>query len=190
MFAAAGYEATSLRQIAGAADVDLATLKYHFGSKALLFAAVYREGHEAFLGVLGPFLASSSAVRTPSEVRSVIETLATDASAFIADNEWFVRLFLYRLLEDASDMSVLEEELQGQALNLLGSGLESLAERGLIRPVDARAFISFLVVGLPMWVVASRNKPAWLGAPSPVEPEGRERFEAFVRELLVRLLAV
>ena len=33
MFAEDGYEATSLRQIAMRADIDSATLKYHFGDQ-------------------------------------------------------------------------------------------------------------------------------------------------------------
>ena len=35
-----GYEATSLRAITAAADVNLAAVNYHFGSKEELFQAV------------------------------------------------------------------------------------------------------------------------------------------------------
>lgn len=188
MFAAAGFEATSLRQIAGAADVDLATLKYHFGSKAALFGEVYKEGHEAFRAVLEPFLLDAARVRTRDQVRASIERLATDATDYIAEHEWFVRLFLYRLLEDASDISGLEEELEGIAIGLIDAGLSALTERGLLRPIDVKAFISFLVAGVSMWVVAARHKPRWLGDPHLLEPEGRARFEGFLRDLLVRLL--
>ncbi|WP_265447392.1 TetR family transcriptional regulator [Flexivirga meconopsidis] len=38
-FLASGYERTSLRRIAAAAEVDVALLSYHFGSKQGLFAA-------------------------------------------------------------------------------------------------------------------------------------------------------
>lgn len=190
MFAAGGFEATSLRQIAGAAEVDLATLKYHFGDKAALFGVVYKEGHAAFLEVLGPFLEDAARVETVDQVRTSIESLARDATDFVYEHEWFVRLFLYRLLEDASDISGLEEELEGIAIGLIDSGLNALAERGLLRPVDVKAFVSFLVAGVSMWVVAQRNKPHWLGEPHPLEPGGRDRFEGFLRELLIRLLVL
>lgn len=188
MFAAGGFEATSLRQIAGAADVDLATLKYHFGSKADLFGDVYKDGHAAFLVVLRPFLESTVTVNTVDEVREAIATLAGDAAEFIYGHEWFVRLFLYRILEDASEISGLEQELEGIAIGLIDSGLNALTERGLLRPIDVKALISFLVSGVAMWVVAGRHKPHWLGEPHLLSAEGRERFESFLEELLLRLL--
>lgn len=189
MFAAGGYEATSLRQIAGAADVDLATLKYHVGSKADLFGEVYRSGHEAFVGTLAPFVRASATAATADEVREVIEALAFDAADFLVDHEWFVRLFLYRLLEDASDISGLEEQLEGVAISLIDSGIGNMVDRGLLPPFDHKSMVAFLVGGLAMYVVTSRHKAHWLGEPNPMQEAGRARFRAFVREVLVKLLA-
>ncbi len=42
LFMAHGYEATSLRMLTGAAEVNLAAVNYHFGSKEALFEAVLR----------------------------------------------------------------------------------------------------------------------------------------------------
>ncbi len=188
MFSAGGYEATSLRQIAGAAGVDLATLKYHFGGKSDLFGEVYKEGYDAFMGVMSPFVARASAVSTVVELRAAIDILAADVVSFLTAYEWFARLYLYRLLEDASDITGLEEELEGIARDLIERGLASMVSRGLISPVDIGSMLTFLVSGVPIWMVATRGRWGWGGDPDPLTPQGQERFEAFVREILLRTL--
>ncbi len=188
MFAAGGYEATSLRQISSAADVDLATLKYHFGSKSALFAELYKEGHDAILSVLSPFLFQTSTVKSREDVESSIDQLAAGAAEFLFEYDWFCRLFLYRILEDSSEISGLEEQLEGIAFGMIESAVQSLVDRELIRPIDVRATISLLVSGISMWSVASVSKPAWLGSPSTEDPEWRPRVNSFVRDLLRRML--
>lgn len=42
LFMAAGYEATSMRMITGEAEVNLAAINYHFGSKEALLREVFR----------------------------------------------------------------------------------------------------------------------------------------------------
>src|SRR5262245_29863451 len=48
VFARDGFEGASLRRIADAAGIDIATLKYHVRDKPALFAEVYRDGYEHF----------------------------------------------------------------------------------------------------------------------------------------------
>lgn len=49
LFAEQGFEHTSLRQITGIADVNLASVNYHFGSKKALIQAVMERYHAAFM---------------------------------------------------------------------------------------------------------------------------------------------
>ncbi|RUO32117.1 TetR family transcriptional regulator [Aliidiomarina sedimenti] len=49
LFADQGFELTSLRQITGAADVNLASVNYHFGSKKALIQAVMERYHAQFM---------------------------------------------------------------------------------------------------------------------------------------------
>ncbi|MGI3168010.1 TetR/AcrR family transcriptional regulator [Pseudooceanicola sp. C21-150M6] len=48
-FAAAGFADTTSKEIAGLADVDLASINYHFTSRAGLYQAVLAEAHRRFV---------------------------------------------------------------------------------------------------------------------------------------------
>ncbi|MBA3987792.1 MAG: TetR family transcriptional regulator [Idiomarina sp.] len=52
LFAEQGFEHTSLRQITSIADVNLASVNYHFGSKKALIQAVMERYHAAFMPAL------------------------------------------------------------------------------------------------------------------------------------------
>src|SRR5690554_2827764 len=111
-FADTGYEATSVRQIAQAAEIDAATLLYHFGDKAGLFAEVYRLGHLEFLAVLNPLLMRLRRVDSRTELRDVLDDFIVEMHEFVASNLSFIRLALYRILEDSSEIIPLEDSLQ------------------------------------------------------------------------------
>ncbi len=189
LFAAGGYEATSLRQIAIAAEVDLATLKYHIGDKALLFAEVYRQGHAELIRHVEPVLAAMHEVSDEASLRACVRLLVANFHDFIEDNREFIRMVLFRMLEDPSNMSALENELQGLAVTLVERALSRLIEAGIARPIDARALIAFIATALPMWFVTCEVKPGWIGDPNPAtSAEGRARSEQLFVELLERAL--
>ena len=112
-FAKAGYEGTSLRQIATAVGIDLATLKYHFGDKPTLFTEVYRAGQQAFVQAIGPLVESLTRVQTAAELRAQLEMLVDKTYDYLLDNSSFVRITLYRLLEQPSPITEQEARLQG-----------------------------------------------------------------------------
>ena len=184
-FADTGYEATSLRQIAQSADIDSATLKYHFGDKPNLFAEVYRRGHEAFLEAIDPLLTRLHGVDRREELRDVLDDFVVDMHDFIEENLPFVRLTLYRMLEDSEDVIALEEELQTVAIATLEQNFNGLIDRGIVRSdVDARAFVVFVVSSFSTWHVTGRVKSRWLGDPPLDSRDGRARSEAFFVDLV------
>lgn len=189
MFAASGYEATSLRQISAGAKVDLATLKYHFGTKDKLFGAVYQRGYESFSAAIAPLLMSIPAVSDRAQALEWVRGLVTMAHDFIGSNPTFIRLLLFRILEDSAELTTEEEALQSMAISMLESAVEMLAERGVMRPVDTRATVVLMFTSIPMWFVTSETKRDWIGEPAPLHtPEGRARSEAFLVDLLERLM--
>src|SRR5690554_8214333 len=72
-FADTGYEATSVRQVAQAAEIDAATPLYHFGDKAGLFAEVYRLRHLESLAVPNPLLMHLSRVDSTTDVPGALD---------------------------------------------------------------------------------------------------------------------
>ena len=188
MFAAGGYEATSLRQIASAAEIDIATLKYHFGDKPALFTEVYRIGHEGLLHYLNPCLEQLNGAFTRDALLVAIEDLVFSLHDFIEEHFAFVRLVLYRMLEGKEETITVEEELQGLAIEKFDDAFRKLHQRKLIRSIDQRALISLLVSAFTTWFLIAEVKPTWMDEPNPLTPAGRKRSEAFFTDLLERLL--
>jgi len=85
LFAEAGIGATSLRAITAAANVNLAAVNYHFGSKDALVEAVYRRHLEPL-----------NAARLQN-----LEKLETAAAGRPLDVETIVRAFVEPLVEQA-----------------------------------------------------------------------------------------
>lgn len=183
-FADTGYEATSVRQIAQAAEIDAATLIYHFGDKPGLFAEVYRQGHLKFLGVLDPLLTRLQRVNNTRELRDTLDDFVVDMHEFVATNISFIRLSLYRILEDSSDIIPVEESLQSVAITTISGIFDDLAARELIRDIDTRAFVAFIISSFSAWHMTGRAKPSWLGEPGLASRDGRARSEAFYIDLV------
>lgn len=190
LFASGGYEATSLRQIAGASDIDIATLKYHFDDKANLFAQVYQAGHEHFLTALSPVVVQIEEAKTRADVRALVRSLVCTMQDFVGERLDFVRLVLFRLMEDSDSIIGLEDDLQTMVLGLLEERFQSLIERGVIDPIDARALVAFLISSFSMWQVTARVKSNWVGEPGIDTPEGKKRSEDYFITVIERILGV
>ena len=184
LFSMMGYEATSLRSIAGAAGIDIATLKYHFNDKPTLFGEVYQRGHARFLDLIDPFLEQLDSVDSAEGMEVLLDEFVTSVHDFIETDFSFVRLTLYRALEDSEDVISIEEELQAIAISRLEEKFRALSERGVIRDVDPRALVVFLISSFSSWHVVGRFKPQWLGNPALDSSAGRARSEDFYIRML------
>lgn len=188
LFAAGGYEATSLRQIAGAADVDLATVKYHYLDKKNLYAEVYRLGHERFMATLGPMLMDLALNTQPDELRARIHELLASALDFVREDRDFIRMMLFRVLEEPEELTSTEGEMQSTLMTMVELMLEKLRLQGLVRRIDMRSFMTMVFIGIPMWAVASERRPDLLGAPGPDDDEWLDRVHAYLCDLFDRVL--
>lgn len=186
-FARAGYEATCRSEVAARAGIDLATLKYHYGDKAALFAEVYAEGQRAFVAAVTPLVSALSRVQTAAELRLELRTLVESVYDYMSDNAGFLRTTLFRLLENPTEVIEQEARLQGDAIALVEAALGNLQRRGIVRPVDPRGAAVLLVTALPTWFLTAHQKPMWLGV-SGVET--RERFTLFFVDLLEKHLVL
>lgn len=188
LFAAGGYEATSLRQIAGAADVDLATVKYHYDDKKNLYAEVYKLGHNRFMASLGPMIMELALNTQPDELRARIHELLATAVEFVREERDFIRMMLFRVLEEPEELTAAEGELQSTLMTMVELMLEKLRLQGLVRRIDMRSFMSMMFISIPMWGVAAEVRPDLLGSPTPEEDEWLDRVHAFLCDVFDRVL--
>jgi AcrR family transcriptional regulator len=183
LFSAHGYEATSLRRIASQAGVDVATLKYHFRDKPTLFGEIYREGHGRFWEAFEPILIGLDKVSTTEDLRVLIDDLVVRMHDFADAHLYFLRIVVFRMLEEVDDVIRIEDELQAIALSRLTTKFQRLVDLGVMRAVDTRALVIFLVSSFTTWHVTGRVKEGWFGRPKLASPAGRARSESFFVDL-------
>ena len=186
LFAQTGFTATSLRQIAVDANVDLATIKYHFGEKNHLYDEAFRIGHSKMVEHFSPLMVAIAAAENHDDLRDALTRVAQQITRFLANERNFVRLALFRILERADDMESITNRLQGELVELLAIGFERAKTSSIGRDLDIRAFVTFIISGLPMWLVAAESRQDMLGTPGLEDPEWDDRVENFVRDLLLR----
>ncbi len=185
IFARDGYEGASLRGIASVADIDIATLKYHFGDKTALFAAVYRDGYEQFQTAVGPLLMRVPLARNADELVAEVRIILERGYDYLEQNERFARLWIYRLLEAPRAVVEAEETARSNVMSLIEAGVAILRERGLVRDVDVRVLVLLLLTAVPTLSLGARARPTLLGES---DVPHRERFVRFFLEMLRRQL--
>src|SRR5699024_9144664 len=100
LFAADGYHGTSLRRIAKTSNVDLATIKYHYDDKRALYDEAFLLGHHR---IAESFLAELESLKnavSEEEVNAALQHIAEFSAGLVINDEAFVRLVFFRMLED------------------------------------------------------------------------------------------
>ncbi len=91
MFAAKGYDGTSIRDIAGAVGMLPGSLYYHFKSKEDLLIAVYRKGVARFEAAIDEALGKTG-VKTVSEPWQAIEAACAAHLSILLDGGDYARI--------------------------------------------------------------------------------------------------
>ena len=109
LFARHGYDATSSRQIANGAGLNVATVAYHVGSKADLYREVMRAANEAEATAVGAALREFARI-APHEPGKAAVALADGYLDFCLAHPDVTALWMRRWMEDAEQFPGLEEE--------------------------------------------------------------------------------
>ncbi|WP_160803667.1 TetR/AcrR family transcriptional regulator [Nitrosomonas sp. GH22] len=80
LFATTGYAETPNKAIAALAQVDLASLNYHFGNRSGLYQAVLTESYGQVLGLANLKQLTGSELAPASNLRALIEQLVWHAN--------------------------------------------------------------------------------------------------------------
>lgn len=159
VFAAVGYSAARLEDIAARAGIRRPSLLYHFASKDELYAAVIRQRFEALSGTLGAALTSSEAL--PAR----LEALERAFVGFVDRDPDFAALLLREMLDGQGPGRALV--LDG-IVPLLDAVDQLIVEQGqdLLRPGVPRRVVLLQVASHAVVRAASGplRGPLWGGA--------------------------
>jgi AcrR family transcriptional regulator len=94
LFAERGFNGVSVRELAGAANVNIASIGYHFRSKEGLLAQVYRRHCEPMIEERLRGLEAASRLAGSARVAAIIEAFVRPAlsQVNVAEGETFIRL--------------------------------------------------------------------------------------------------
>jgi AcrR family transcriptional regulator len=158
LFAATGYAETTGKAIAAAAGVDLASINYHFGSRAGLYQAVLAEAHRQLITLDVLERLEGSDLPPRAKLERLIEALVTSA---LAPHGWHSRVLARELLAPSSNLTVL---IRQEALPKIEVITHLICELTRIPPGDpaiARCLLNIASPCLMLFVAPS-------GVPGPL----------------------
>lgn len=149
LFAARGFHGTSLREVAQAARIPLATLVYHFARKEKLYASVLAAIAEDLEARLGRALAPVEGP-WPDRLDALVRSLVTWAR----DAPGRVNLLSRELLDNPARVARASKLPLAPVLLRLASFVEEGVRAGAFRPVAPETSVLHLV-GAVSYVVAA-----------------------------------
>ncbi|NJN18751.1 MAG: TetR/AcrR family transcriptional regulator [Oscillochloris sp.] len=181
----------SLRDIAAAADVNIATVHYHHGAKAELYRAVFQRLAAQEQAVIDSFIvrADDVTLHDRTALRALLEELVDTVIAMTLEYPEAPRLWVRRWLEHPAEADGIETEF---SLPLYRS-LHSLLERARVAgAIDRADFDLDLFLQSFSWLLYGY----FLGGPldpdqgrgDPHDPIRLATFKNFLHTYLCRML--
>lgn len=118
LFASVGFAETTNKMIAARAEVDLASINYHFGSRSGLYQAVLVEAHRRFVSVDSLAQLATADLTAREKLRKLIALLVENATA---KDGWHTKVLSRELLAPSSHAQVfLKNEIPAKAPFIAG----------------------------------------------------------------------
>jgi AcrR family transcriptional regulator len=143
VFATNGFAEATNKSIAAMADVDLASINYHFGSRSGLYQAVLAEAHRRLMPADQLERLVGLDMPATDRLRKLIEVLVDGA---IAPNHWHARVLGRELLSPSSHLQTLQQE---EILPKLDIIMKLLSEITGIAPGDPALLRCMLSIAAP-----------------------------------------
>ncbi len=153
LFASAGFAETTNKMIAAKAEVDLASINYHFGSRNGLYQAVLVEAHRRLVSVEGLELLVSAELPAREKLRRLIEMLVESATA---EHSWHARVLSREVLSPSSHLQTLQEREIPAKLPFVLAILSDITAIRSDDPALLRCLIS-VMAPCAMLLVVGRN---------------------------------
>lgn len=183
LFAAVGYEATTLQAIGARAGISRGTPGYFFGSKQALYAAVLDRFLAEELKFVSASLTRASTIVAPDDVHGILDAVVGSLLEFLAARPNVVRLMEREAL---SGGAILRATAAHAASLRDGLAMTStITGSARVRPVDPATFL-LSVVSLCWFPFAHAETYARDLGLDPRLPADRERWRRQVVDLLLR----
>lgn len=156
LFASTGFAETTSKIIAARAEVDLASINYHFKSRDGLYQAVLMEAHGRLVSVESLQHLASANLSAHEKLKKLIEGLVDST---IVDQGWHARVLSREFLSPSSHLQTLQKTVFPQKLPF---GLSILSEITGISPTDPallRCMISVMAPCAMLLVVGPNISP-------------------------------
>ncbi len=178
LFAARGFDAVGLRQVAAAAGVDVATVSHHTGTKAQLYDACFARVFVAERDALqAATRAAHDALDTgPAAARGALHDLVDVFVDFLQEHPQTTALWLRRWLEPHRHAD-LDERYSAPLYELVEQLLRAAAAAGALVEPTPHITVRSLVWAVHAHVVA-------LAADAAAAQRERQEFRAFVHRFL------
>jgi AcrR family transcriptional regulator len=135
LFAENGFAETSMRAIAQEANVNVATLYYHCGSKEQLFSAIYARVVDQIAALVG------DALSTGGEFNEIVARVLDQVVEFFLKNPSIPKLLHGTTPADIKGGADIRRKTYGPLFEMVAAQMNRRAERGEIRKVDPARFL-------------------------------------------------
>jgi AcrR family transcriptional regulator len=190
-FARQGYHGTSMRDVAQAAGISIATLYYYAQNKDDLYRQVfqrqYREESELIGGILQE--ADENVVRDPLALRRLLYRLMDALIDRSARNPDIVRLWTLRWLEKPEKTEDIEAEYSVPLYRMVEHLLSQAQAAGLIRPcLPDLSLVSYSFTWLHYGYFGFGRLTFQAQGNYPLHPDQVEQFRLYLHEFADRML--
>lgn len=156
LFATAGYAETSNKAIAAHAQVDLASINYHFGSRSGLYQAVLAAAHDQLLGIADLRQLVDNGSSPASKLRVLIEQLVAHATQ--EPQAWQLRVIAREVLVPTAHLQILFQDEALPKMVLVKRILSEITKIPVDDPALTRCQLSVIAPCL-MLLVGGRSFP-------------------------------
>lgn len=166
MFAERGYDAATIEQLAEAAGVTKAMVRYHFQDKAGLYRAVITESLDHIMAGISPIRDAS--IPSEEKLARYVEALATAIQARPHMGGLLISDYAAGRIASDTDLTASLMRISATTRAILEEG----ARAGAFRKVDYHLFHLWLIGALVFFISSQRfrddvaAKPKWSG-PAP-----------------------
>ena len=156
LFAVTGYAETANKTIAAQAQVDLASINYHFGNRSGLYQAVLAESHGQLLNMNALQQLVGSELPPASKLRLLIEKLVERAMQ--EPQAWQLRVLAREVLAPTSHLQILFQDEALPKVLLLKRMLGEITRIPVEDPALTRCLLNVIAPCL-MLLVGGRSFP-------------------------------